>query len=345
VRHSVIRSLSNPAASSFRESPVKILAIRFARLGDVILLMPALAALKDRFPDSELTLLTGHRCAPIAELCPAIDQVIAVDRIAMRDGPAWRALRDMIGLVRNVRQRRFDIAIDFHSFRETNLLTWLSGAPVRVGMKRYQAPFLGFCFNTPPILEDKALHVAEMFRKVAEAAAGGTMGPCKRSIIGNLAAHARSKADIVLFVDAPVPERIWPPERFAEVADFASEKLGAKVAVVSSTERPNLADRVQKASRNPHQLLVFTDLTLPRLAALIASAQLLISNDTGPMHIGPAVGVPTLALFSVGYPEHFRPIGEHDRFLRAMPIEDIETQKVIETLEQMWTTAGRDLRR
>ena len=78
---------------------MKILAIRFARLGDVILLLPALASLKDRFPDSELTLMTGHRCAPLAELCPAIDRVIAVDRVAMRDGPVLRALLEMATLV------------------------------------------------------------------------------------------------------------------------------------------------------------------------------------------------------------------------------------------------------
>jgi ADP-heptose:LPS heptosyltransferase len=71
---------------------------------------------------------------------------------------------------------------------------------------------------------------------------------------------------------------------------------------------------------------------------------LLISNDTGPMHIGPAVGVPTLGLFSVGYPVHFRPTGLSDRFLQANPIDGIEVHKVIETVTEMWVTACRDLR-
>ena len=108
---------------------MKVLAIRFARLGDVVLLLPALSSLKHAFPDIRLTLLTGNLCAPLAEMCPAIDEVLAVDRVAMRDGPVRTALRDMHRLVRDVRRRRFDLVIDFHSFRETNLLTWLSGAP------------------------------------------------------------------------------------------------------------------------------------------------------------------------------------------------------------------------
>jgi ADP-heptose:LPS heptosyltransferase len=92
-------------------------------------------------------------------------------------------------------------------------------------------------------------------------------------------------------------------------------------------------------SRHASELSLFTDMKLPRLAALIASARLLVSNDTGPMHFGPAVGVPTLGLFSVGYPEHFRPTGPHDRFLRENPIDRIEVNNVIDSAVQMWPTA------
>src|SRR6058998_3903827 len=147
---------------------MNILAIRFARLGDTVLLLPALSLLKRALPDARLTLLTGHPYAPLAEMCPAIDEVLAVDRLEMRDGPALKALLDIHRLVRDVRRRAFDLVIDFHSFRETNLLTWFSGAPVRIGMKRYNAPYLNFCFNRPPIAEDKSLHVAEMFEKIVE---------------------------------------------------------------------------------------------------------------------------------------------------------------------------------
>jgi heptosyltransferase I len=334
--------------------PEKILAIRFARLGDVILLLSALGSLKDKFPGSELTLLTGHRCAPIAELCPAIDHIIAVDRIAMRDGPAWRAMGQMAALVRDVRRRQFDLVVDFHSFRETNLLTWLSRAPTRIGIKRHRAPYFSFCFNHPPVLEDKDLHVADMFQRVVASIPSPsyqsgssfdrTTAEGNRTL-GRVVAEKANAPTIVLFVDAPVPERIWPARRFAEVADFVIEKLHAAVIVISSKERPAVARNVQKACRNPDNVSVFTDLTLPQLASVIASAHLLVSNDTGPMHMGPALGVRTLGLFSVGYPEHFRPIGPADRFLRGIPIERIEVKDVLETVEEMWATADRDLRR
>jgi heptosyltransferase-3 len=329
---------------------VNILAIRFARLGDVLLLLPALQRLKEEFPQARLALMTGHRCSPIAALCPAIDEVIPVDRIAMRDGPMWNAIRQMTRLVRDVRRRNFDVVIDFHSFRETNLLTGLSGAPTRIGLKRYQAPYWGFCFNQPPILEDKSLHVLEMFQKVVQAVINRSgsnnvvrgFSPRPYLVLPGVVPERKK---LILFVDAPVPDRIWPPDRFAAVADFAIETLGATVVVISSSSGVELAHRVRECSRHPKGISTETDLTLPGLAAIIASARLLVSNDTGPMHIGPAVGVPTLGLFSVGFPEHFRPVGPNDRYLRGLPIERIEVRDVTANVEQMWTTVDPDLRR
>src|SRR5262245_56792076 len=257
-----------------------------------------------------------------------------------------RALLEMGGLVKDIRRRRFDLVIDFHSFRETNLLAWLSGAPKRAALKRQNAPYLSFCFNSPPVVEDKSVHVTEMFRRVVGDITGHPVSVVERALF--IPARLEQWAEqttpggprLALYIDAPVTERIWPAESFAKVADFAVEKLGARVLVVSGLEGQPLAQGVKAASRNASQLTVFTDLSIPQLAALVASARLLISNDTGPMHLGPALGVPTLALFSVGYPEHFRPTGPMDRFLRENPIDRIEVNKVIEAVSQMWATAA-----
>jgi ADP-heptose:LPS heptosyltransferase len=323
---------------------VKILAIRFARLGDIILLLPALSQLKQSFPGSHLTFLTGHRCAPVAELCPAIDEVISLDRIALRDGPMLGSIFEMRRLVRDIKNRRFDLVVDFHSFRETNLLAWFSNAPKRVGLKRHNAPYLSFCFNSPPVIEDKMIHVGEMFRRVVGEVTGDrTRSSGKPLVLSDELKDWAQQAipsgpRLVLYVDAPVPERIWPAENFARLADFAMEKFGARVAVISSIEGRHLVEHVRTASRHGKELSLFTDLTLPQLAALIASSRLLVSNDTGPMHFGPAVGVSTLGLFSVGYPEHFSPTGPRDRVLRENPIDRIEVDSVIEAAEQMWAT-------
>ena len=330
---------------------MNILAVRLARLGDVILLLPALAQLKANFPGSRLTFLTDDRFAPIAQMCPAIDKVISVDRITMRDGSVLGALSAMRRLARDIRRREFDLVVDFHGFRETNLLTWFSGAPQRLGLKRYDRSFLPFCFNLPPVVEDKALHVSQMFRKVAERF-GHQRPPTENLAIpesARLWVRDRLPAGrplVVLYVDAPVRERMWPAERFAAVADYTIERFGAAVVVLAGPEALSRAQRVRESAQFQERIHVFAGLPIAQVFAVIESAKLLVSNDTGPMHIGPAVGTPTLALFSVGLPEHFRPTGANDRFLKGNPIDRVEVGEVLKAVEAMWATAADpDLRR
>ena len=323
---------------------MNVLAVRFARLGDVILLLPALGRLKASFPESRITFLTGHRCAPVAEMCSVIDEVISVDRVAMRDGSIIEAIGAIARLAGNVRRRKFDLVIDFHGFRETNLLTWFSGAPRRLGLKRFDQSFLPFCFNLPPAIEDKGLHVSEMFGRVVEQL-GCTERSASALVIPSAArkwlqAQMPNGPGVVLYIDAPVPERIWPPERFAAVADYVIERLDASVAVISGPDGDSLIRRVQAAARNAGRLHAFSGLSIPQVAAAIESARLLISNDTGPMHLGPALGVPTLGLFSVGLPEHFRPTGVNDCFLRGNPIDKVALEDVLTAVQKMWGYCG-----
>lgn len=316
---------------------MRILAIRLARFGDLVLLLPALTLLKFRLPESHLTLLTDKRWGPIAAMCPAIDEVLTVDRIRMRDGPAWQAVRGMFRLVLDLRRRKFDVAVDFHGFRETSLLAWWSGAPVRWGLKRFDQSFFGFCFNRPPIVEDKNLHASEPFlaiaRSVAPIAVAGTP-PRSLAIPPDALQWAKETlpADpfVALFVDAPVPERIWPLEKFARLANHIVKNLGCAVVVLGNSSHP-FGDHVKALS----------DLSIPRLAAVISRARMLVSNDTGPMHLGPALGIPTVGIFSVGIPTHFRPTGSLDQYVQGNPIEKVELDEVITATNQVWEVIGR----
>src|SRR5438477_691640 len=195
---------------------MNILAIRLARFGDIVLLLPALTLLKSTIAGSRITFLTDHRLAPLAEMCPAIDEIMAVDRSAMRDGARWNSMKSMRHVVRDVRRRKFDLAIDFHGFRETNLLTWLSRSKKRIGLKRHGQSFLNFCFNLPPIPEDKNVHAAEMFMRVVERFGSGRLPTSPALVVpeeGREWARATlpRRSYVALYVDAPTPKRIWPP--------------------------------------------------------------------------------------------------------------------------------------
>ena len=330
--------------------PLKILAIRLARFGDVVLLLPALTLLKSFFPGSQLTFLTDQRLAPLAAMCPAIDDIIAVDRIGMRDGARWNSIKSMRGVVRVVRSRQFDLAVDFHGFRETNLLTWFSTSRQRIGLKLFGRSFLNFCFNLPPVPEDKSIHVGEMFMKVVERF-GNAGRPATPSLVIPetsrqwVKEHVPTGPYAAIYLDAPTALRIWPPERFASVADYIAGHLGLNVVVISGPEGSPLLNRMLEETRLSNKVLGFSTLTIPHLAAAVESASLWISNDTGPLHLGPILGVPTLGLFSIGLPEHFRPTGSNDVFIQGNPIETITTEEVIGRVEELWSTVRPDLPR
>ena len=320
-----------------------ILAIRFARIGDVVLLLPALALLKGSFNGARLTLATGSRAAPVAELCPYIDEVISVDRLRMRDGPSLETLRDIWRLIGDLRSRQFDLVVDFHSFRETNLLTRLSGARHRLGMKRADRAYLPFCFNLTPALEDKKLHVADMFQKVVEHVPGVDPGLVVESPVievnPDVRVPVRSQDDgrpvVVVYVGASVSQRRWPASRFAALVSRVAARWNAMVLILSgfSDAERSIARQVGVESGAVAETLI--GLGIQEMAAVISQADLLVSNDSGPMHIGSALGVATLGIFSSSLPEHYRPLGNKDRFIKKDSVEEVQVDEVLEMMGQM----------
>ena len=319
---------------------MKILAIRLARFGDIVLLLRAFGFLKAQLPQSHLTFLTDNRWAPLGLMCPAIDGVVGIDRLGMRDGSLLNAIAGIRHVDKELRSRHFDAAIDFHGFRETSLMAWWSGAPRRMGLRRFDQSYWNWCFNMPPVVEDKSIHVSEMFLRVAQGFVPATLpaGPDESSLVIPAEAVEWRKANlppapyVALYVDAPVKDRVWPKERFEQVARHFDEKLGVSVVVLST------ADRDWKSSNSIRAL---SGLSIPQLAAAIGSARMLISNDTGPMHLGPALRIPTLGIFSVGFPEHFRPMGLDDVVVRGNPIEQVETDEVIAAANRLWLASAR----
>jgi len=319
---------------------VRILALRLARFGDIVLLLPALRLLKSRLQGSHLTFLTDTRWADLAAMCPAIDDVLGIDRMRIRDESYVQALKDILSFSSDLRRKHFDAAIDFHGFRETNLLAWWSRAPKRLALKRADQSSLPFCFNSPPVLEDKRLHVSEMFLRVVESFAPGNGLVAPRlpavAIPEESQAWARENTPqgpyAALYIDAPVKERMWPVERYVALSHhFARREIGVVVLTGSPRTLPEF----------PQGVRVFSGLSIPRLASVIASARILVSNDTGPMHLGPVLGIPTLGIFSVGFPIHFRPTGPADAYVQGNPIETIQVNEVVEAAERVWAASGR----
>jgi ADP-heptose:LPS heptosyltransferase len=320
--------------------------IRFARIGDVLLLIPTLKALRRNLPQATISVLVGHRCAPILEMCSAVDEVIPVNRMAMRDGSRLKAIQDICRLAERVRKARFDLVLDLHSFRETNLLSWYSRASWRLGLRRANAPFLSFCFNLEPVLEDKTQHVSTVFLSALDVLGLDREDPDYRLDLSQADCEYGKKVLyrthfdphvrwVGINVGAGSPGRMWPLGRFSELAVRLIQDVGAQVVLFSGPQEGNLAKQIEAEIADPGRIVAVGPLSLRELASVLSQCRLLISNDTGPMHLGPATGVPTLGLFSLGYPEHYRPMGRFDRYLKKASIQDIEVAEVCQNAAQM----------
>ena len=331
--------------------PSKILIIRFARLGDIILLLPAIKALHRSFPKARIDFLLGHRCAPVLEVCNAIGEVISVNRVAMRDGHKLRAIRDIWRLAREIRGRRYDLVIDFHSFRETNLLAWYSRAPYRLALKRTHGAYLPFCFNLGPVVEDKSKHVAVVFLSVLEQL--GLQSDIDSDLSLDLRADIFQAADhflkdrgvkegdllVGLNVGAGASDRLWPWENFAQLGKQLTARFNSRIILFNGPGEEEISGRI--VAKVPEiRPIVAGNLSMKEVAGLMQRCRLLVSNDTGPMHLGPAVGVPTLGLFSVGFPQHYQPLGRFSRFIKRVPIKNLEVDEVFQTAEEMLRIIG-----
>ena len=323
----------------------KILLIRFARLGDVILLVPSIRALRSRYPNAEIDVLVDNRYAPVFEMCSAVDRVIPVDRLQMRDGGKIAAMINMFQLARQLTDEAYDLVLDFHSFRETHLLTWYTRARWRLGIKRVHSPYWPFCFNLGPVIEDDALHVSEVFLSVVRFLG---IAPVSNGHLLDLSPELNQEADSFLLhhsIDAGTlrigfnlgagsESRTWPPSSFAELAERIAQEHKAVIIAFTGPNENSLA--TEFCSRVGSTCVISApDRPLPQLAALFSRCHILVSNDTGPMHLGAAVGVPTLGLFSVARPHHYRPLGSSSCYVSCPSIDQLEAETVYQHFLQM----------
>ena len=144
-----------------------ILVIDFGQLGDVILSLPALAAIRRRFPGARVTVAVGGAAAAVVEMAGVADEALAVDRVALRDGPKHLSVWQIGKLVLDVRKRKFDFVVDLHSLSETNLLGFLSGAGRRLYARRpgRSLDYLANFHPQPPV-EDRSKHAIDRYLDV-----------------------------------------------------------------------------------------------------------------------------------------------------------------------------------
>lgn len=318
--------------------PRHILVIDFGQLGDVVLSLPALRALRGRFPKARITVAVGKSAAQVVELSGYADATFPVDRVALRDGSKLLAVGRIAKIVKEVRRAQYDFVIDLHSLSETNLLGLLSGAGTRLYSRRpgRSLDFLSN-FSPPPPLEDRSKHAVDRYLDVLAPLGIKTAERVPRlrtreeddRAIEQMLKKQKASAGaplIGLFPGAGHPSRRWPLERFAELAEFFVRNDGVRIALFAGPEERALVQQMRALF--PRDTLIFDRLTIPQLASALARLAVFVSNDTGPMHIATAVGTSTVILLDHRAPQSFMPVAENHRVVSSGTINEITTEEV-----------------
>jgi ADP-heptose:LPS heptosyltransferase len=330
--------MASDNARRVNTEPRNILILDFGQLGDVVLSLPALAAIRQRFPKARITAAGGSAAALVIEMSGSADRTMAIDRVALRDGPKMQALSAMARIVADVRRAHYDLAIDLHSLSESNLLAWLSGAPERVFAQR-GGRSLGLLATMRTPWEDREKHQVDRYLDVLVPL--GITGapriprlptrPADDEFVRKLLRERGVGEDarlVGLFPGASQPRRRWPLERFAELAARLEKNEGARILVFLGPEEAAVAEQMRAAFSG--SALVLEGLSLSQLASATARLNLLVSNDSGPMHLAAAVGTRVVLLLGapVRGPYWFGPVGDRHRIVTRSSLLDISVREV-----------------
>jgi ADP-heptose:LPS heptosyltransferase len=329
--------------------PQNILVIDFGQMGDVMLSLPALAALRQRFPRARVTVAVGKPGKQIVELAGCADDVLIVDRVALRDGFAPASIFKIARLVKEVRRRKFDFVVDLHSLSETNLLGFLSGAQSRLYSRRpgRSLDFLSN-FRPPPPIEDREKHAVERYLDVLAPLKVGDVSRAPRLPLREEAERAveqlfrkekigRDALLVGMFPGAGHASRQWRLERFADLASRVSRNDQLRTVVFLGPEERERSKVIRAAF--PARTTTFVErLDIAQLASALARLSLLVSNDTGPVHVAASVGTPTVVLVGRPTRDGYEPVGEHHRVIYGRDIDSITVEEVYSATRAVLTT-------
>ncbi|MBA3600743.1 MAG: glycosyltransferase family 9 protein [Acidobacteria bacterium] len=322
-------------------NPQNILIIDFGQIGDVILSIPALKAVREKFPAAKITVMIGKSGAEIIEISGFVDERITVDRVKLRDGRKLESIKEVLKIVKDVRRRKFDFVIDLHSLYETNLLGYLSGAKHRLYINRENRS-LDFLanFQPKPPLENKKLHLTDQYLNVLKtleienAPRFVKIQPRTKDLrkVENLLQTAQSKQLVGLFPGAGNPSRRWSLKRFAEAAQSLSKDKNLQIIVFLGPEEENLRAEVEE--KFPTETVILDKLSLLEFVAALSKLSVLISNDTGAIHLGAVVGTPIVLVMDKRAPTTYLPLTEKICVINNDTIDEISVAAVLQaTLE------------
>ncbi|HLF86622.1 MAG TPA: glycosyltransferase family 9 protein [Nitrospiria bacterium] len=324
----------------------KILIIKPSSLGDIIHSLPTLKAVRQLFPKAFISWLVKEEWAGILEGNPYLDEILSFPF----------TLKGMPRIIGSVRKRRFDLVLDLQGLLRSSVISLLSGASIRIGYDSAREGAKIF-YTERVRVPSLDIHAVDRYLLSVGIEGFTPTQPdfCIRVDQADTG-YVREMLAINSSVNSPLiainqqarwKTKVWHQERFDLLADLLADKLGARIVLVGSDKKENAAEKAKwvstqrakssvgrgrlhpalpvegdgrspaiEATRAP--LIDMRGKTnLKQLAALLKEVDLLVTNDSGPMHIAAALGTPVVAIFGPTDPKRTGPYGEIHRVIRG----------------------------
>jgi heptosyltransferase-1 len=347
--------VSGPSRTDRTGERPRFLIIRLGSLGDVIHGIPAAAALRRQFPQARVDWLVDPRYVDLLDLVEGLDHRIAFDpRGLTGGGGGWSTVSDLRGT-------HYDAVLDFQGLLKSAALGRLVGARRTIGFPRaHLREPLAALFYTTTADPGAAPHV--IHRTLSLLAPLGVVDRTVRfpvsvprtAVAASIAERVGPDGYALINPGAAWPNKRWPPARFGSLAGAIRREHGLRSVVLWGPGEESLATTVAAASEGAAEPAPPT--TIPDIVAVARGARLMVSGDTGPLHIGGAVGTPLVALFGPTYPERNGPWSPDDvvlsrvttcaclyerRCRRGSPcIGDITVDEVVQAVRQRLSIHG-----
>ncbi len=267
-------------------------------IGDAVMTTPAMGAVRAAFPEAEITVAANPVVAELFRDHPFCDRVAVFDKKGAHGG-----IRGLLAFGRELRRERFDLAILFQNAFEAALLAWLARIPRRAGYRTDGRGFL-LSHGVPVGSNERRLHhtryYLEMLGQLGVRGAEGEFPlrlRCGEEELAWARETAGDGATIAINPGAAYGSaKRWLPERFAAVGDMLAKRMNGRVILVGGPSERDVGREIAGAMETP-PLNLIGETSVRRMMALLSISSLMITNDSGPMHVAAAFDVPIVAIF------------------------------------------------
>jgi lipopolysaccharide heptosyltransferase I len=299
---------------SLIKDPRKILIIKPSSLGDVVHSLPFLNAIRTRFPKAEIHWVIAKGLEGLLEGHPMVNKLWIINK------DAWKKIKnvkgtinELKGLFMELKKEKFDLAVDLQGLLRSGILTAATGTPVRVGFK--EAREGSKLFYTHKVKGGRDIHAVDRYLKIADFLGCDITDirfpfplHFKSSIITN---YSLPEDYAVIVPGARWKTKVWPSKKFGKL----SSKLPIMTVIVGSKTDINIANEIVALSKG-NAISLADKTALKELIEVIRNARFMVSNDSGPMHIAAALGIPVFAIFGPTDPLRTGPYGEGHTVIR-----------------------------